>query len=92
MIKKVVKKSHLKDPSSIKRDLAYWLSRAPEERVATVDYLRRQISWEDAYSNRVQGKYGDITIFYIGRDQFISNKKAMGRKRDLADLEALGEE
>jgi hypothetical protein len=50
------------------------------------------ISWEDAYSNRVQGKYGDITLFYIGRDQFISNKKATGRKRDLADLEALGEE
>ena len=50
------------------------------------------ISWEEAYSNRVQGKYGDVFIFYIGRDQFISNKKATGRKKDLADLEALGEE
>jgi hypothetical protein len=50
------------------------------------------VSWEDAYSNRVQGRYGDICVFYIGRDQFISNKKATGRKKDLADLEALGEE
>ncbi len=50
------------------------------------------ISWEEAYSNRLPGKYGDVSVFYIGRDQFISNKKAMGRKKDLADLEALGEE
>jgi hypothetical protein len=50
------------------------------------------ISWEDAYSKRVQGKYGDVPVFYIGRDQFILNKKATGRKKDLADLEALGEE
>ena len=50
------------------------------------------ISWEDAYSNRVQGKYGNVPVSYIGRDQFILNKKATGRKRDLADLEALGED
>ncbi len=49
------------------------------------------VSWEDAYSNRVHGKYGDVGVFYIGRDQFVSNKKATGRQKDLADLEALGE-
>jgi len=42
MIKKVVAKSNLKDSSSIKADLEYWLSKPPEERVAAVDYLRRQ--------------------------------------------------
>jgi hypothetical protein len=50
------------------------------------------ISWEEAYSNKVQGKYGDVPVFYIGRQEFISNKKATGRQKDLADLEALGEE
>jgi hypothetical protein len=50
------------------------------------------ISWEDAYTNRVHGKYGDVLVPYIGREQFISNKKAVGRQKDLADLEALGEE
>jgi hypothetical protein len=50
------------------------------------------ITWEEAYSNRAQGKYGDVTVSYIGRDQFISNKRATGRRKDLADLEALGEE
>ena len=49
------------------------------------------ISWEEAFSGRIEGKYGDTTVYYIGRDQFILNKSATGRKRDLADLEALGE-
>ena len=50
------------------------------------------ISWEEACSNWVRGTYGDVSVFYIGREQFISNKKAIGRHKDLADLEALGEE
>ena len=50
------------------------------------------VSWEEAYSGKVEGKYGDMTVHYIGRKQFIENKRATGRTRDLADLEALGEE
>jgi len=48
------------------------------------------VSWEEAFSGRVEGKYGDIPVHYIGREQFISNKRALGRKKDLADIEALG--
>ena len=43
MIQKIVTKRSLKDPSSIKDDLAYWLSRTPKERVEAVDYFRRQL-------------------------------------------------
>ena len=50
------------------------------------------ISWEEAFAGRVAGRYGDLPVFYIGREQFIANKRAAGRKRDLADIEALGEE
>jgi len=50
------------------------------------------VSWEEAASGRIEGKYGDVFVYYIGRQQFISNKRALGRKKDLADLEALGEE
>jgi hypothetical protein len=50
------------------------------------------VSWEEAFSGRTEGKYGDIVVHYIGRKQFVLNKRATGRKRDLADLEALGEE
>ncbi|MGQ9632511.1 MAG: hypothetical protein ACUVXI_19670 [bacterium] len=49
------------------------------------------VSWEEAFSGRVKGKYGDIPVHYIGREHFVSNKRALGRRKDLADLEALGE-
>jgi hypothetical protein len=50
------------------------------------------VSWKEAFLGRAKGKYGDIPVYYIGREQFVANKRATGRKRDLADLEALGEE
>jgi hypothetical protein len=42
MIQKIVKKHHLQERTSTQNDLAYWLSKTPAERVATVDYLRKQ--------------------------------------------------
>lgn len=42
MINKIVHKSNLHDLQTAKDDLKYWLSRPAEERVAAVDYLRKQ--------------------------------------------------
>jgi len=42
-IKKVVKKMTLEEAQSPTRDLAYWLSRPPEERIEAVELLRRQV-------------------------------------------------
>jgi hypothetical protein len=50
------------------------------------------VSWEQARSGRVKGPFGDLTVHYIGRDDFIANKRALGRKKDIADLEAVGED
>ncbi len=50
------------------------------------------ISWEQARAGRVEGLFGDLSVHYIGREDFIANKKALGRKKDLADLEAVGED
>ena len=50
------------------------------------------VSWEEAGSGRIEGTYGDVRVYFVGREQFISNKRVLGRKKDLADLEALGEE
>ncbi|MBN1103243.1 MAG: hypothetical protein JXL84_07515 [Deltaproteobacteria bacterium] len=49
------------------------------------------VTWEQARSGRVEGRFGDVMVYFIGRDEFISNKRALGRKKDLADLEAVGE-
>lgn len=50
------------------------------------------VSWKEAFSGKVEGKYGTIPVRYIGRTGFIKNKRTTGRKKDLADLEALNEE
>lgn len=50
------------------------------------------VSWDEACAGRIAGRYGEVPVYYIGRKQFIANKRATGRTKDLADLEALGEE
>jgi hypothetical protein len=48
------------------------------------------VTWENAFKGAVKDHYGDVPVLYLGRDALILNKKATGRKRDEADLEALG--
>lgn len=48
-------------------------------------------SWQDVWSQKTSGSYGEVPVHYIGREQLITNKRATGRPRDLADLERLGE-
>ena len=50
------------------------------------------VDWEKAESGKVPGNYGDTQVYFIGRDDFVANKRALGRKRDLADLEAIEEQ
>ena len=49
------------------------------------------LSWEAVFASRVPSDYGGIPINYIGREELILNKRAVGRAKDLADLEALGQ-
>ncbi len=47
------------------------------------------VSWEKAEAGKVKGNCGDVTVFYIGKEDLITNKKSLGRAKDLADIEAL---
>lgn len=49
------------------------------------------VSWDAVARDKVPGLFGDVPIHYIGRASYILNKRAAGRMKDLADLEALGE-
>jgi hypothetical protein len=53
MIEKVVRKGSLGESNDRDADLAYWLSKSPEERVAAVDFLRRQRHGTGARLQRV---------------------------------------
>ena len=50
------------------------------------------VSIEEAFSRSEEGKYGEVPVRYIGHSEFIANKRATGRKKDLTDLEALGQD
>jgi len=49
-----------------------------------------EVSWEEAFADRQVGEYGGVPTFFIGREALIRNKQAIGRLKDLADVEALG--
>jgi len=44
---------------------------------------------EEANSAKIAGRFGDVPVYYIEREQLIQNKRALGRARDIADIEAL---
>ncbi|HNW83494.1 MAG TPA: hypothetical protein PKG52_11465 [bacterium] len=47
------------------------------------------VSWDEAYNGAVDGMYGDISVKFLGKKQYITNKKAVGRMKDLADIEEI---
>ena len=48
MDRKTVQKHDMNNFSEIRQNLEFWLSRPPEERLAAVDFLRRQY-YEDSH-------------------------------------------
>ena len=47
------------------------------------------VEFADAWPGREEGRFGDITVDFIGRDSFVRNKRATGRTKDLGDIEGL---
>ncbi len=47
------------------------------------------LDWQDAWNSRVAGLYGACPVNYVGRSALIRNKRASGRTKDFADVEAL---
>lgn len=50
------------------------------------------VTWEEAWSGRATDKFGGVPAVFLGLHALRRNKRAVGRHKDLADLEALGEE
>ncbi len=47
------------------------------------------VTFDDAWSRRVESLYGREKVYFISKDDLIANKRASGRKQDLLDLEDL---
>jgi hypothetical protein len=47
------------------------------------------VTWEEAWGDRVIGPCGRHQVSFMGRETFLRNKRAAGRPKDLADIDAL---
>jgi len=81
--------SDLSEADLTQAELVYQIGVAPRR----IDILTSLtgVSFREAWESRVAGRIGDVECSFIGRESLIRNKRALGRARDLADLESLGE-
>ncbi|MGD0525484.1 MAG: hypothetical protein ABSE49_10090 [Polyangiaceae bacterium] len=49
------------------------------------------VSFDEAWDGRVEAEFVAKPLFVIGRAALLKNKRAAGRAKDLADVEALQE-
>lgn len=76
MIHKVAARLTLKDASLPGKDLAYWLSKTPEERLSAVEFLKKQ--W-----------YGEIQPSAVAQDEIPLSLSLMSRRTSAAILAAI---
>jgi len=62
----------------------------PPNRIDVLNF-GAEIPFEEIWLRRVEGKIDDVTVPFISREDFVQSKRDAGRKRDLADLDAIGE-
>ena len=48
------------------------------------------VSFEEVWENRLEGKYGGVSVDFISFENLLKNKKQSGRPKDLADYDELG--
>lgn len=47
------------------------------------------LTWQQIETGKTKGHFGPVEVYFLGKKDLIRNKKTLGRKKDLADLEAL---
>ena len=62
----------------------------PPNRVDLITSLSG-VTFEEAWAGREAADVDGLPVHFIGRRAFVKNKRAAGRLKDQADLEALGE-
>jgi predicted nucleotidyltransferase len=79
--------SGFKESDFIEPEQMIQLGRAPNR----IDLLSSisGVSTDEAFASKVSAELDGIPVYIISKDALIRNKRAIGRKQDLADLEAL---
>jgi hypothetical protein len=63
----------------------------PPNRIDILTTLTGLDDFDQTWADRTEQMMGELAVPFIGRRALITNKRATGRRKDLADLEALGE-
>ena len=63
----------------------------PPNRIDLLTSVTGIAGFEEAWRDREEHLIRDLAVPFIGRRALVANKRATGRMKDLADLEALGE-
>jgi hypothetical protein len=63
----------------------------PPNRIDLLTSISGVPEFEAAWAERVEHGFGGRRVPFIGRATLIRNKRESGRRKDLADLEAIGE-
>jgi hypothetical protein len=73
--------------SDFARDVTVVLGRAPQE----IDIMTfvKGVDLKEAFLRRSWGTLDGVSVPFIGRDDLIANKRAVGRPEDLADVARL---
>ena len=50
------------------------------------------LTWDDVVASQQEGELGGVPVFFLGKSEYVRNKKALGRHKDIADAETLEEE
>jgi hypothetical protein len=50
------------------------------------------LTWDEAVSGQHKGELDGIPVSFLGKPEYIRNKKALGRHKDIADAETLEEQ
>lgn len=64
----------------------------PPRRIDVMTGVSGLPSFEQAWERRLVGRVGAIDVPFLGREDFLVNKRASGRHKDLGDVDALGGE
>lgn len=49
------------------------------------------VAWDDVWNGHIDARFGSRVVGFIGRTEYLKNKRAAGRPKDLADIAALSD-
>ena len=62
----------------------------PPNRIDVLTSISGVADFADAWARRLEGQVRGRSFPFLGRDDLVTNKRAAGRPKDLADIAALG--